>query len=47
MVLRRLARGRWRVYSQRKHAGRRLNLGTFQSKAAALRRERQLARYRK
>lgn len=45
MVLRRVKAG-WRVYSRRLHRGRRLNLGTFKTKAQAQRRERQLARFR-
>ncbi len=45
MVLRKLAHGRWRVYSRKLHQGHRLNLGTFDSKVEALKRERQLARF--
>jgi hypothetical protein len=41
-VIRRLASGKWRLYSRRKdpRTGKRRNLGTFSSRAAAERHER-------
>jgi hypothetical protein len=43
-MIRKIAGGKWRLYSRKKNpkTGKRRNLGTFASKAAALKHEREV-----
>ena len=44
MVIRKIGKGKWRLYSRSTNpkTGKKRNLGTFKSKAAALKHERQV-----
>jgi hypothetical protein len=48
-VIRKLAGGKYRLYSRKKnpHTGRRRNLGTFSSKAAAQKHEREIQYFKR
>ncbi len=48
-MIRKLARGKWRLYSRKKNpkTGRRRNLGTFDTKKAALEHEREIQYFKR
>ena len=48
-MIRKLAAGKWRLYSRKKNprTGKRRNLGTFNSKQAALKHEREVQYFKR
>ena len=48
-MIRKIAGGKWRLYSRKKNpkTGKRRNLGTFASKAAALKHEREVQYFKR
>ena len=48
-MIRKIAGGKWRLYSRKKNpkTGKRRNLGTFTSKAAALQHEREVQYFKR
>lgn len=48
-MIRKLASGQWRLYSRKKNprTGKRRNLGTFESKKAALKHEREVQYFKR
>lgn len=41
-MIRKISGGRYRLYSRKKRRGRRRNLGTYRTRAGAMKRERQV-----